>query len=1100
MPSRYRIMFGATLAMLALVCYAATRSDADGDRTAIHAVTVDANGEDTASIPDFDGDGTIGFGDFVIFAGVFGARQGDEKYDTTHDLNDDGEIGFSDFVIFAQNFGRDAPSPVVSIPDANLRAAIETGLGKPNGAPITQADMATLDSLEANDADISDLSGLEFAVNLKWLDLSSNKITDISILEGLTNLTHLALSSNDIADLASLVANTGLGTGDTVDLTDNPLNVTSQDTHIPALQTRGVSVSFAPSPAVNIPDANLRAAIETALSKDSDATITRAEMATMDSLEASDADIDDLTGLESAVNLTYLSLNDNNITNISALGKSTNLERLWLSNNSIEDISALAKLTNLTELWLWNNQIEDISALSGLTNLTRLSLGRNNITDISALSGLINLRMLILQRNRISDLTPLAANTGLGRGSQIDVTNNPLNAASESTHIPTLQSRGVSVSFVPSPIVTIPDAKLSAAIEDALGKTRGEPITVAEMGTLAALDAPNFTNGPGILNLSGLGSASNLKRLNLRYNTISDLLPLSSLANLTYLDLTEVRGSLVQGADKHSPLDLSPLSDLANLAYLDLGQNKITDLSGLAGLANLTDLNLSSIHIIRDESNPPPSLGLSPLSDLTNLTKLVLSNNSISDLSSSLPDLTSLTNLDLSINAIKDLSPLSGLTDLTRLDLSQNKIRNVSALTGLTELREVYLSVNFISDLTPLFANAGLGNGDLVDVKSNPLDDASKKSLIPALRARGVSVSFDEVVAVTEPQIYNDNVFVLPVAENLAGGNLPLKNFAMRFYEYFNDEFDFLMFVPNLSAAQVEPAERRAIYVGVRNDVQGIGKSIFFDERWGSSMKLQGVVNFGSNSIYYIPDRGSSIVSEGPTLHELMHRWANFIVPSSAGPHWGFSSANGNIGGFDIAELVNHGVGRYSAGAISLAGSADNIKPYSPIELYLAGFVPPKEVPDLWVAEDGEWLRDDEGSIVKDDNGYPIFTASRVPTYTIEDIIAKHGPRVPDHSKAQKTFRAAVVLLIGEAYPATRETLDTVSRDVTWFSHAGPEESYRYNFYEATGGRARIKMDGLSQFRRSAGSKIAVPSSFGTPPPPVVDGWETGNIGEDSDR
>ena len=448
MPSRYRIMFGATLAMLAFVCHAATVSDANDGRVTTHAITIGANGDDTASIPDFDGDGTIGFGDFLIFAGVFGQSLGDEKYDARVDLNGDGEIGFSDFVIFAQNFGKDVPSPVVTIPDANLRTAIEAALDKATGAPITQADIATLDSLEASDADISDLTGLGFAVNLTWLDLATNNITDISVLEGLTNLTHLALSSNDIADLASLVANTGLGTGDTVDLTDNPLNVTSQDTHIPSLRARGVSISFI-APAVTIPDANLRAAIEAALDKASGAPITRAEIATLDSLEANDADISLLTGLEYAVNLTYLSLNDNNITNISALGKSTNLERLWLSNNRIEDISALAKLTNLTELWLWNNQIEDISALSGLTNLTRLSLGRNNITDISALSGLINLRMLILQRNRISDLTPLAANKGLGTGVTVDVTNNPLNAGSQSTYIPALQARGVNVSFVP---------------------------------------------------------------------------------------------------------------------------------------------------------------------------------------------------------------------------------------------------------------------------------------------------------------------------------------------------------------------------------------------------------------------------------------------------------------------------------------------------------------------------------------------------------------------------------------------------------------------------------------------------------------------------
>ena len=293
-----------------------------------------------------------------------------------------------------------------------------------------------------------------------------------------------------------------------------------------------MSVSFTP-PAVVIPDANLRAVIKTALGKDSNATITQAEMATMDSLEASDADIDDLTGLESAVNLTYLSLNDNNITNISALGKSINLERLWLSNNSIEDISSLSKLTNLTELWLWNNQIEDISALSGLTNLTRLSLDRNNITDVSALSRLTNLTMLILKSNHISDLAPLVANKGLGRGVTVDVTDNPLNAASESTHIPALQTRGVSVSFVPSPPVAIPDANLRAAIAAALGKDAGTPITQADMETLDFLNA----GASGISDLKGLQAAANLTELTLDHNGITDISALSGLTNLTWLEI-----------------------------------------------------------------------------------------------------------------------------------------------------------------------------------------------------------------------------------------------------------------------------------------------------------------------------------------------------------------------------------------------------------------------------------------------------------------------------------------------------------------------------------------------------------------------------------
>ena len=638
--------------------------------------------------------------------------------------------------------------------------------------------------------------------------------------------------------------------------------------------------------------------------------------------------------------------------------------------------------------------------------------------------------------------------------------------------------------------VTIPDANLRAAIAAALGKARGAPITVTEIKTLNSLDASNFTNGLGIRDLTGLESATNLieldlpyntisdlsplsgltnlTNLNLRYNTISDLSPLSGLTNLTNLDLTEVKGSLVQGADRYSPLDLSPLSDLANLTNLDLGQNKISDLSPLAGLTNLTNLNLASIHVIRDESNPPPPLDLSPLSGLTNLT-----------------------NLSLAYNNISDISALSGLINLINLDLSQNKIADISALAGLTELREVFLSVNNISDLAPLAANTGLGSGDIVDVKTNPLNDASIITHISAFQARGVRVSFDEVIALTDPQIYNDNVFVLPVIENLAAGNLPLKNYTARFYEHFNDEFDFLMFVPNLASGQHDPGvDVAAYYAGVKNNVQGIGTSIFSDGSWGSAGKLQGVINFGSNSIYSISDRGQSIVSEGPTLHELMHRWANFIVPSSYGSHWGFSSANGNIGGFDIADLVDHGSGRYSAGNLTVAGVADNVKPYSPIELYLAGFIPPEEVPDLWVAEDGQWLLDGEDRIVRADDGDLIFSTSRVTTYTIEDIIAKHRPRVPDHSQAQKDFRAAVILLISEDYPATREVLETVSRDVSWFSHAGDDESHRYNFYEATRGKGTMAMDGLSQFKSRASAKRLVPSSFGTPPPPIVDHWE----------
>ncbi len=58
--------------------------------------------------PDFDGDGTVGFSDFVQFAAKFGLSQGDEGYDGRYDLDGNGAIGFSDFVAFAGAFGQRA--------------------------------------------------------------------------------------------------------------------------------------------------------------------------------------------------------------------------------------------------------------------------------------------------------------------------------------------------------------------------------------------------------------------------------------------------------------------------------------------------------------------------------------------------------------------------------------------------------------------------------------------------------------------------------------------------------------------------------------------------------------------------------------------------------------------------------------------------------------------------------------------------------------------------------------------------------------------------------------------------------------------------------
>ena len=139
---------------------------------------------------------------------------------------------------------------------------------------------------------------------------------------------------------------------------------------------------------------------------------------------------------------------------------------------------------------------------------------------------------------------------------------------------------------------------------------------------------------------------------------------------------------------------------------------------------------------------------------------------------------------------------------------------------------------------------------------------------------------------------------------------------------------------------------------------------------------------------------------------------------------------------------------------------------YSPIELYVAGLVPPDNVPDLWVGEGVEWVLDRDGEVELHEGKYRIFKPEKVRIYTIDDIIAEQGERFPDHTQSQRDFRAAVILLIDENHPATRSQLDLLSQYIDTFTFPGMDRLDSVNFYEATEGRATITMGDLSSFLR----------------------------------
>ena len=329
-------------------------------------------------------------------------------------------------------------------------------------------------------------------------------------------------------------------------------------------------------------------------------------------------------------------------------------------------------------------------------------------------------------------------------------------------------------------------------------------------------------------------------------------------------------------------------------------------------------------------------------------------------------------------------------------------------------------------------------------------------------------------------QIYNDNVVVMQVEEDVGNSEIldSVEAYARDFYGWFEDDFDYLFFLSNLSTyEETRGFPYAGIYNSVMNDTDGLGISKHYDSSYGSAGRLRGVIHLPRNTG----------LRHGPSLHELLHAWANYAVPTSSGGHWGFSSANGQIGGFNPDKLVDHGGGRWSAGVFEVNGNGHRQEavPYSPIELYFAGLAPREEVPDLWVAEDGKWLVDENGMAVTDENGDRIFTAGNVQTITIDQIISQHGERNPAVVE-RLDQRAAVILLVDDDHLPSEAVLDSASRHASWLGMQGHDGSpVDNNYYVATGGKATITLGGLAELRKStAAAPTNLPSSFGVPPPP----------------
>lgn len=181
--------------------------------------------------------------------------------------------------------------PTVEFPDPNLEQLIRDEIGKPAG-DILASDLVGITVLSAGNQNISDITGLEYCINLEGLGLDGNEIVDASPLAGLTNLSRLHLEDNQIVDVSALAGLTNLGwlvlgSNQIVDL--SPL----------------------------------------------------AGLTNVYRLELEDNEIVDVSPLAGLTGLKYLYLSYNQVVDVSPLADLTNLEVIGLESNQIVDMCPL---------------------------------------------------------------------------------------------------------------------------------------------------------------------------------------------------------------------------------------------------------------------------------------------------------------------------------------------------------------------------------------------------------------------------------------------------------------------------------------------------------------------------------------------------------------------------------------------------------------------------------------------------------------------------------------------------------------------------------------------------------------------------------------
>jgi hypothetical protein len=223
-----------------------------------------------------------------------------------------------------------------------------------------------------------------------------------------------------------------------------------------------------------------------------------------------------------------------------------------------------------------------------------------------------------------------------------------------------------------------------------------------------------------------------------------------------------------------------------------------------------------------------------------------------------------------------------------------------------------------------------------------------------------------------------------------------VKSLTKQLYQISDDQFDFINIVYTLPSY----FENRFHWT-VKNDIRGIGIPVYDNSKeYGSSGNLKGITAFPLAHIFDMAETGA--------IHELGHQWINFLeVPilSTGTFHWPISSlARGIMGYSDQLDPSRQGL-NFPYELVPIGDEDYRLEPtellreFTDLDLYLMGLLPADMVGSHIVFADQN--QDFSDGVL----------SGPVETVTVGDVVAIHGPRIPDASTSQKQFRVATIVV-----------------------------------------------------------------------------------------